>query len=104
VSIVAAGVVRTVVERAVRLAAIHFYQRKGVHIRPQQDCFAWVAAAQSADNPGLADASADLVELEPTQVIGDDAGGAVFLVGDLWMTMEISTSLDQAGALLGGQH
>ncbi len=65
--------------------------RQRIHVGTQADGLAGghVAAADHADHAGAADAGDDLVAAEGAQLIGDDAGGAMHLVEQFGVLVEI---------------
>ena len=77
--------------------------RQRVHVGAQRHHRAGQRALQQADHAGVGDAGAHLVEAEPLQVLGDDAGGAELAVAELGVGMDVASPGDHPALdLLGG--
>ena len=90
VAVMAAGVHLARHGRLVRQAG-RLLDRQRVHVGAQADDLAGaaLAAADDADHAGAADARHHLVAAEALQLVGDAAGGAVDVVEQFGMGMQI---------------
>jgi hypothetical protein len=89
---------------AVRLAAIGLGQRQRVDVGTEHDRPPRPPTTQQADDASLAHTSAHLVEPKVAQPLVNHGSGAVFLVGQLRVAVEIAPQLDQDFRLLSRQH
>ena len=104
VAIMATGVVRALLNRAVGLAAIGLGERQSVDVRAQHHRAAGAGALQHADDARLTYGCTHAMEPKLAQTVGDDSSRAVLLVRELWVAVKIAPQLDQSLALLSGQH
>ena len=90
--------------RAVRLAAIRLSQRQRVDVGAKHDRPPGPVTPQQPDHARLADARAHLVEPQLVQPLLDQRSGAMFLVRQLRVAMQVAPQLDETFRLLSRQH
>ena len=106
VAVMAAAVVHAGTAAGMRQARL-LGDRQRVHVCTQSDGPAAAAMAQGADHAG---AGKSLVHLEPEQAqrVGDDAGRALLLEGELRVRVQVAPQRDQIGQqvrrCIGGQR
>jgi hypothetical protein len=98
VDVVAAGVHDAGVQGLVGQARL-FLDRQGIHVGPDRDRHAGLAAAEDGHDAGLGDARADL-QAEALKPRGDEAGGLELAVAELGIHMDEAADLDDLGSVL----